>query len=89
MERTPSGRTVHGTYVAYARRGCRCTRCSTYQAERVARNRAERKARGVEKHGVRSSYDAGCRCDECKWARRNAYLRLEKARELRALDGAS
>lgn len=63
---------LHGTYSTYFRRKCRCDECRRYQRERVARNRAERLARGVV-HGSRSSYDAGCRCDYCLGARRLAY----------------
>jgi hypothetical protein len=68
---------VHGTERAYARERCRCATCREYQRTRVARNRAERAAAPAS-HGTRSTYDAGCRCDECKAARAEAYERLER-----------
>lgn len=64
----------HGTYSTYFRRKCRCEECRAYQRERVAKNRADRLARGVV-HGSRSSYDAGCRCIPCLKARRKIYPR--------------
>lgn len=74
MERGEGGRFLqtkvgHGTYTQYAIIGCRCDECREYQRCRVARNRLERLTRGIVNHGVRSSYDAGCRCDACKAAR--------------------
>ena len=63
---------VHGqSYTLYARRGCRCDKCRAFQAARVAANRADRLTR-LAVHGIRSSYDAGCRCEPCKAARREA-----------------
>ena len=84
-----SGRRVtdHGTYAAY-KRGCRCPACSAYQAGRVAANRADRLARlqatddiapaltswqAPIGHGTRSAYDAGCRCEPCRGARKSRY----------------
>ena len=67
----------HGTYAMYYRGNCNCRRCREYQRQRVARSRAERLATGRLSHGTRSAYDAGCRCDPCKAARREAYLRLD------------
>jgi hypothetical protein len=66
---------THGTSAGYERHHCRCDKCRTYQNDRVRRNRAERLAR-VEKlvHGIRSTYDAGCRCTKCKQARHNALV---------------
>jgi hypothetical protein len=72
----------HGTYMTYFHRKCRCDECRRYQRERVARNRAERLARGVI-HGSRSSYDAGCRCDSCVAARRKSYSREREAAKTR------
>lgn len=72
--------TVHGTYAAYFWRDCRCTACATYQSARNARNRADRLASGRLSHGARSAYDAGCRCEPCKEARREAYRRLSSER---------
>jgi hypothetical protein len=69
--------TKHGTYVMYLY-GCRCGPCARNQAERNARNRADRLASGRLTHGTRSAYDAGCRCDPCRQSRREAYNRLEK-----------
>mgnify|MGYP007115078499 CR=1 FL=1 len=61
---------VHGTYVAYARHGCRCDRCATAQRDRVRRNRADRLATGRLNHGTRSARDAGCKCPPCIETRR-------------------
>jgi len=65
----------HGTYTAYARHGCRCDHCTTYQRDRVKRNRLARFTSGSLTHGNRSSYDAGCRCNACFATRRAAYPR--------------
>lgn len=63
---------THGSKTYYQVYGCRCPECVTYQRERVARNRAERLASGRLTHGTRSAYDAGCRCENCRSARRRA-----------------
>jgi hypothetical protein len=75
-----TGSFVHGTYNAYFWGECRCTLCREGQRQRVARNRAERLASGSLSHGTRSAYDAGCRCEPCKDARRAAYQRLDSER---------
>jgi len=69
----------HGTYSKYAKGQCRCDRCSTYQRERVARNRSERLRDGNLKHGTRSAYDCGCRCEACRAERRRIYRTQERA----------
>ena len=68
---------IHGTYQAYFWHDCRCDLCREYQRARVARNRTARRAAGNLDHGTRSAYDAGCRCQPCRNARREAYIRLE------------
>ena len=66
----------HGTGYAYGKHKCRCDACRTYQNTRVAANRAARLARvGELTHGIRSTYDAGCRCTKCQGVRRKAYER--------------
>ena len=68
----------HGTDYRYTRLGRRCPMCVENHRARIA---AERKARldaGRLNHGTRSAYDAGCRCDECRAARRRAYERYER-----------
>lgn len=54
-----------------------CPECQEKQRARVAKSRATRRAAGVC-NGNRSSYDAGCRCDDCLRARADAYARLER-----------
>lgn len=63
---------THGKATAYEKDGCRCEACTDRHNERVAKNRADRLASGRLNHGSRSAYDAGCRCDACKGARRAA-----------------
>ena len=67
---------THGSVAGYDWHGCRCTRCTETHSSRVRRNRADRLAAGQLSHGTRSAYDAGCRCEACKQARRAAYIRL-------------
>ena len=67
----------HGTYTAYARHGCRCDHCTTYQRTRVKKNRLDRLARDTG-HGKRAMYDAGCRCDSCRATRLAAYQREKR-----------
>lgn len=62
--------TDHGTYKVYSKMKCRCDECSSYQRNRVAKNRADRLANGRITHGTRSGYDAGCRCEKCGGLRR-------------------
>lgn len=69
--------TDHSPWRGYDQRGCRCEACVAVHNARVRRNRAERLASGNLTHGARSAYDAGCRCTDCKRARREAYLRLK------------
>jgi hypothetical protein len=60
----------HGTYAGYATHKCRCEPCRTYQNERVRRSRAARLARvDTLQHGIRSTYDVGCRCFKCRKCR--------------------
>lgn len=73
-----SAERAHGTYRRYWIDKCRCEACREYQRARVARSRAERLARGELTHGKRSAYDAGCRCDQCRDARREARVRLNE-----------
>lgn len=71
---------THGTYTAYARHGCRCDPCRTRQNDRVRANRAARLERvGRLTHGIRSTYDCGCRCTKCQ-ACRSAISRRESMR---------
>ena len=74
-------RIVHGTYSTYFWNNCRCDLCRENQAARNRRNRARQLATGNLNHGTRSAYDAGCRCDACRGARREAYLRLDSERK--------
>jgi hypothetical protein len=76
----------HGTCYAYEERGCRCGLCRTNHNERVARNRADRLARGDLNHGARSAYDAGCRCEPCRIARSQAYADLDENGRRKARD---
>lgn len=60
--------TRHGSAAAYpsctaGEGGRRCEACRAYQAARVARNR---RARAGTCTRTRSSYDAGCRCADCR-----------------------
>lgn len=74
----------HGTTSAYSRGGCRCTRCrdaaSRYNASRRER-KVELKAKNLEamrndpedkRHGTRTGYGIGCRCERCSGADRKA-----------------
>ncbi len=73
---------THGTYRMHAApHRCRCAECCAYQNERVARNRASRMETGNLNHGTRSAYDAGCKCEGCRMARRNAYVENEQKKE--------
>lgn len=68
---------VHG-YGPYSRGVCRCDVCR--EAARIYRRnqRAERLAAPRLRHGLRATYDCGCRCKRCMKARAAAYARLEK-----------
>lgn len=82
---------VHGTasgWIACAPKGApRCDACRAYQRERSRSNRAARRARALCT-GTRSSYDAGCRCEQCtaanssgcaQWRARRSYVPTEVA----------
>jgi hypothetical protein len=70
----------HGTYTAYFRHWCRCDACRTYQADRIRRIRADQLATGRLSHGLRSAYDAGCRCEPCRTVKRLADARYRERR---------
>ncbi len=73
---------LHGTDSSYEYRGCDCTRCRDAHADRV---RMERQRRAVRlaadpdsvRHGIRATYDIGCRCAPCKQARVDTYRSRE------------
>lgn len=71
----PVGPINHGSSHAYLRRKCRCDICRLAHNERIARGRRKRLHAlidGTAPHGVRASYDAGCRCNRCKQTRVDA-----------------
>jgi hypothetical protein len=57
----------HGTVRHYKSQHCRCEPCKTANADYVRRKREEARARGFAnlRHGIQSTYNAGCRCDLC------------------------
>lgn len=76
----------HGTNNGYDNLGCRCAPCReakrVYQldyAHRTGRRRSmqEYNASRTRTHGRASTYNAGCRCDEC---RTNASARRQRIR---------
>lgn len=85
----------HGTYSAYFRHKCRCDECRLAHNSKVAQNRRDRLARvGSLTHGIRSSYDAGCRCTKCQnvrsaKSRLEQELRRKRAADLSQQEGAS
>lgn len=70
--------TDHSPIAGYERHGCRCDACVAGHNARVRENRRQRLAEGRLSHGTRSAYDAGCRCEDCGKARREAYTRLRE-----------
>lgn len=66
---------AHG-YNQYAN-GCRCEVCREAKRDYERKSRKRRAANlSRVNHGKRSTYDAGCRCDQCYMARMEAYYRL-------------
>jgi hypothetical protein len=68
-----AGGRTHGEARTYDR-GCHCDLCKKAHREKIARNRAERKARleqgfDSERHGRATTYDDGCRCPACSEAK--------------------
>ncbi len=66
-------------------RGCRERLCVDRHNASVTTSRMRRLALIVRgdpevQHGLRSTYDAGCRCYACREVRRDAYQRLERNR---------
>ena len=74
---------VHGTYVCYVKRKCRCEPCRLANRETTRRARERRAwlaALGDDRvvHGLDSTYsNYGCRCDPCKEAHRVAMRRYK------------
>lgn len=61
----------HGTYTCYVKRKCRLPECRAAAAEQKRRLAArDRELLAQDSaalpHGTKRTYDAGCRCDECK-----------------------
>lgn len=64
---------AHGTYTRYKYHHCPCKRCKAAVAKYVADYRAKnKKSKDLSNltHGLRSSYNNGCRCDLCAEANR-------------------
>jgi hypothetical protein len=73
---------AHG-YGPYSRGVCQCDVCRTAARDYRRAQRARRLASPLLVHGLRASYDAGCRCDPCKESRRRAYLTRERPESLK------
>lgn len=79
--RRPLEPAEHGTYLCY-HRGCHCDECRRANREYQY---AWRQARGVQEHGIASSYiNYGCRCPACREAVR-IQTRAARARRRQAL----
>jgi hypothetical protein len=80
---------VHG-YNAYAHGSCRCEQICKPAKRAYTRKQRERRLAyllanpGSELHGMRASYDAGCRCQRCRDARLEAGYRLGEYKSARA-----
>ena len=69
------GRTlVHG-YGPYSHGVCRCDVCTKAAREYRRGQRARHLADRQLQHGLRATYDCGCRCVPCKQARHAAHVR--------------
>lgn len=76
----------HGTASTYNNHGCRCIPCTDAQGVALQSWRSRRGRLGVHgprqpRHGVRSQYVKGCRCDLCR-AAETAYKRAYRAARL-------
>lgn len=78
VRRPSSTRAQHGSHYRYKMLGCRCPMGVEAHRRRTEESRMNRLLEGRLSHGTRSAYDAGCRCDDCRKARRDAYRRLER-----------
>lgn len=68
----------HGTYAGWTwhhrHRVPACDECRSAKREYVRAQRAKALADGTLTHGRRSTYDAGCRCAQCRAARQVVYI---------------
>lgn len=74
MKHTSTSPPSHGVYT----HGCRCDDCREAHRSYTRERRAKSLADGTLSHGTRSTYDAGCRCERCVWARSVVYWTQER-----------
>lgn len=76
---------THGTYEGYRTQQCRCDACKAWKVTDNERNVTRSQFR-EPRHGTSSEYRYGCRCDDCREAKRgeNAIMNPRRTQEVRS-----